>query len=98
MSIAERKSHKGDRKPWETDFGETVVRAEATAPREEDLDFCRDFFSDFAALAEQYVPGIVGEFAARFPRRRARWLREGVVIPMGGGAAQNQERTGGMTR
>ena len=84
MRITEELSHKGDGNPGgEEDFGLLVVLSEEER-REEELDYCRDFFLDFVELAESYAPHIVREFVERFPWQHRKWKKEGVVIPMGG--------------
>ena len=91
MRIAEERYDKQDgNRRW--DCGLTVVEVENGEAREAALDFCRDFFNDFAALAEQHCPGIVEEFVRRFPRRHSRWLTEGVTVHMGGDGRPQEYR------
>ena len=83
MRIAEEWSHKGDGNPGGgADTGLLVVLT-AEERREEELDYCRDFFRDFVELAESYAPHIVREFVERFPWQHRKWLREGAVVEMG---------------
>ena len=83
MRIAEELSHKGDGKPGGgEDLGLLVVLT-AEERREEELDYCRDFFRDFVELAESYAPHIVREFVERFPWQHRKWLREGAAVEMG---------------
>lgn len=65
-------------------LGEEVVIT-ADEKREENLDYCRDFFNDFVELAESYVPDIVTEFVERFPWKHKSWLKNGASVKMGGG-------------
>lgn len=57
--------------------------------RQEQLDYCFDYFRDFVDFAETYAPDIVKEFCERHDWRYAKWLRGGVVVKMGGGADGN---------
>lgn len=62
---------------------ETIVNT-TDEQREENLDYCRDFFNAFVELAESYVPEIVQEFVEKFPWQHKKWLENGVTIIMGG--------------
>ena len=63
-------------------FGEEIVSTKDER-REENLDYCRDFFNDFVELAESYAPGIVQEFVDRFPWKHKNWLENGSTVKMG---------------
>ena len=54
------------------------------AEREEQLDYCRDYFDDFIEYAETYVPEIVDEFCHEFDWRYKKWLKDGVTVRFGG--------------
>lgn len=51
-----------------------------TESREDQLDYCRDFFSKFVEYAESYVPAIVDEFCRLYPWQFKDWEKNGVTI------------------
>lgn len=59
---------------------------EEAVSREDALEYAMDFFDEFVAFAESYVPEIVDEFARKYPWQLRKWLREGVTVRMGGRA------------